>query len=463
MKIAPVIGMLMAGFPTRLRWLVGILCGITGVPALLIALFKTHANDSMGAAVIFGIDIWMAWGLFAHGSRVLLGDTRVLRIPGVARAWSATLLLFLLPSVLLPAVFFGPYLNSFGEILPGFLCAAAAGMLLVAPLEVVLLFPRVTFFFLMVGAALMMLQDYLPTAAFTSALQEHPMPTEPMALWALSAILCGLTYWRWRVLVLHADGKFPTLQAAFAANMASRNHGVDFGRIASAGQDWRIVAMRYWLGGPVAPMYWQALAVNFCGIALLSGLVALWAHMAVAALLVPFGIAVLSLMQYPQPWGKRYAMRGGDMADRAELALLPGWGDRTNTQRTLLVAVFRPLVTRLVGVVAMIETLGYLFHVGSTTQWSLACSMVIAGSAAAVNCLDVLAHRPPAFLFNGYFFCIVVALLTVSLYSCICIGSQGVDLPTWFVLTAIHCGAMALLARSAYADFRRQPHPFLME
>jgi hypothetical protein len=466
MKIASIIGMLVAVFPRRLRSLLAGLCSIIGLPMVLMGIFVRAAFDEPASASVvamcmgigFAMDVVLAWAIFAHGSRVLLANTRSLQIPGVARAWSATVALFVVVSVLVPAIFFSMRWNVFAEILPLYLCAAAAVMLLMTiPTPT-----RPPAFFWPAWFACMLLLQYPSTfqtdRKWTEQLEQLLLHGSTET-WALSAVLCALAVWRWRVLILHSDATNPARQGAVVADAgdkASVANDIDREkRLANAGTRWPIVAMRYWLAGPFAPKTWTSRLWLLVAVPI----AALIVHkIAAATVAIALGIAMLPLTIYWAQLRRLFAKQGGEMA---ELALLPGWGDRVTTRRTLLTAVFQPMANYLIAALVAIEILALLVHVDATTRWSLACSLAIAASAGAAYCLYALAHRPPAFVFNALLICVGIPLGLLCVVSCM--GIHWIDLPVWLVATAIVCGVVLLFARSAWSDFRQRAHPFLME
>jgi hypothetical protein len=461
-RVRAVIAMLFAQFPNRLRWLVGILCGIIAAPALF-TVFATRSPDVVQSMdILFAFDILIAWVLFAYGSIVLLRDSRALRLPGVRRIWSTATLLFFLVSVVLPALVFGIRSASMSLLLPAYGAAAAAGALLTT-----------------IGSRWVGFVPWLVIMAVRSVWSESQIDAalhDPALLWTIAATSSALAVWRGAVATVRVSPPLLTLADArtITGEPLEVHAGADDGshesHIDRAGAAWKTVAMRCWLGGAYAPTSRRRLTKTLSVIAPSLAVVVIASQFMRSSMHLSgqeslrFATAMALLMALSVLVGfgarlrQQYGRQGGDIA---ELAVLPSWGDRSQAQDILLSAVFRPLRTYLAAVLAAFAAIGLGLRVDAAALAALCGVVAMSGALCAAHCLHALAIPRPLPSLRALF--VAYCVLSGPLFMLSWFSSYAIGWPGALAVASAYCGAAGMFAARVLSRFRVRPHPFLTE
>lgn len=407
--------------------------------------------------------LWIGWF-----SRLLLlqahGD--MLRVPGLPKAVTRTLLAMALLTVLLPALLLsitGPTVLFATSVLA---CAAAAGLLFA-------LLPR----------GLAAFAGFLPMlVSVTGASSLAWVLGTDAALPLLALLLVLLAGWRW--LRIFADiGRWsePDWRQPMVFAMGRRNsifgasdlfdpkvqqgmiprwlrHGVDM-------RDYRpgeVRMVRALLGGVFAPMGWkQLLATCAMYLLVLALLLRYFDHDGESPwqMLLFFGLFTGGILLVT-PFARRLqGLQRNHGSAMAELALLPGWGGATRARAALVRAVARVFARTALVMLALMA-----FAAAMTGNPEIV--LLAIASTLAMVALGVVAWLRPlagyAWRLNAWIGALLV-LVGVPLLGCtVAAFGGGTLLPPMILAWSLLLLAALWPAFRSWQAFQRRPQPFLM-
>lgn len=163
------------------RWLVGIVLGLFVTGAVL-AWALTGTGGIALAGIIFSLAVGFAWGYLLSQCMALVHTARSLRLPHARREVHASLLVYVLVSIVLPALVLALAGASLPVSLLGLLLTAAAGLS-------VALMPSYIYYLLLLGYfALLAANHWLPASAWNLL----PSPKDADFTWYLALFDTGL-------------------------------------------------------------------------------------------------------------------------------------------------------------------------------------------------------------------------------------------------------------------------------
>ncbi|KGI79157.1 hypothetical protein [Oleiagrimonas soli] len=477
------------GTPPQMRWIgsgVLVLCALGAALAGALA----HKSDwPMTSAMILGFGLAYGWAFLMASTMLLAVDAHQLRLPGIARRITLSILVYLLLSVV-----------------PATLVLGAFGGHYLSIALVLLLFCLVGLAFTTLPRFIAMWMVFLP--ALSGAMKHTisiPGPSSPLFFdWAGPAVLLlsVVIVLRWRQLVRAEKRLEQGLSSAMVMQFRRKSGWNEWSMACQDGSsalrnrpDWMLArvdlrrvgpkhlarTLRVALGGWYVPRSFVGHLRNLAP-ALLPMVVILPVLLIVqtsgkpsAALLRGFsvgmigwigifGSAMVAIMS-ATTLRRRWSQVNGELP---LLALLPGLGDVEQVKRTLLRAALRPPAVALAIIMVLMLLAAWALHMNALGMVAIALSQIGCGLLLFALALDVLGGRPMASWKLA-----VLITLTVTLTSLSCfmpITSLGRDAWAYAdrvvaMLIAAWIGMAGLLLVLGWRGarrFRHRRHAFLM-